>query len=46
MAAESRNETTKKVLLRVADEEKGHLALLGRYLDAQNLDVLARPLGE
>lgn len=33
MAAESRNEQTRRVLLRIGDEEKGHLALLGRYRD-------------
>lgn len=34
MAAESTNETTKKVLFRIGDEEKGHLALLGRFIDS------------
>jgi rhodanese-related sulfurtransferase/rubrerythrin len=33
MAAESRNEVTKSVLLRIGDEEKAHLGLLGRYMD-------------
>ncbi|MFH0994808.1 MAG: rhodanese-like domain-containing protein [Pseudomonadota bacterium] len=33
MAAESRNEQTRKILLRIGNEEKAHLALLGKYLD-------------
>lgn len=33
MAAESRNDRTRKVLLRISDEEKTHLGMLGRYLD-------------
>ena len=33
MAAESRNEQTRKILHRIGNEEKAHLALLGKYLD-------------
>jgi sulfur-carrier protein adenylyltransferase/sulfurtransferase len=33
MAAESRNELTRKILHRIGNEEKAHLALLGKYLD-------------
>ncbi len=44
MAAESRNELTRKVLLRIGDEEKGHLALLGRYRDETGTATLNAPL--
>ena len=33
MAADSRNEQTRKILLRIGNEEKAHLALLGKYLN-------------
>jgi rhodanese-related sulfurtransferase/rubrerythrin len=33
MAAGSRNELTRKILLRIGNEEKAHLALLGNYLN-------------
>jgi len=33
MAADSRNEQTRKILHRIGNEEKAHLALLGKYLD-------------
>jgi sulfur-carrier protein adenylyltransferase/sulfurtransferase len=33
MAAECRNEMTRKILNRIGNEEKAHLALLGKYLD-------------
>lgn len=33
MAADSRNELTRKILLRIGNEEKAHLALLGKYLN-------------
>lgn len=33
MAAECGNETSRKVLLAISEEEKGHLAMLGRYMD-------------
>jgi rhodanese-related sulfurtransferase/rubrerythrin len=35
MAAECRNEATRKVLLAISEEEKGHLAMLGRYMDQE-----------
>jgi sulfur-carrier protein adenylyltransferase/sulfurtransferase len=35
MAGESTNPITKEVLLRIGDEEKAHLAMLGRYLERQ-----------
>lgn len=35
MAAESKNESTRQVLLRIGDEEKAHLALLGRLLEGK-----------
>jgi sulfur-carrier protein adenylyltransferase/sulfurtransferase len=33
MAADSRNEKARKILLRIGNEEKAHLALLGKYLN-------------
>lgn len=33
MAADSQNELTRKILLRIGNEEKAHLALLGEYLN-------------
>ncbi len=33
MASESKNEISKKILLKIGDEEKGHLVLLGRLFD-------------
>lgn len=44
MAAESRNETTRSVLLRIGDEEKAHLALLGGYMDRGGRQILDAPL--
>ena len=36
MAADSRNELTKKILRRIGNEEKAHLELLGKYLNDNN----------
>ena len=36
MAADSRNELTKKILRRIGNEEKAHLELLGEYLNDNN----------
>jgi rubrerythrin len=33
MAADSRNELTRKILYRIGNEEKAHLDLLGKYLN-------------
>jgi sulfur-carrier protein adenylyltransferase/sulfurtransferase len=35
MAASSRNETTRKILHRIGNEEKAHLHLLGKYLNGR-----------
>lgn len=37
MAAECGNDESRKVLLRIAEEEKAHLAMLGRYLDQMGI---------
>jgi len=42
MAVESRNEVAKKVLFRIADEEKTHLNLLGRFMDEKVLKSVNR----
>lgn len=44
MAGESKNEITRKVLLRIGDEEKAHLGMLGRYMDAKGKDVFGSPV--
>ena len=44
MANESRDSQTQKVLRRIADEEKAHLTMLGRYLDERSRSSLDRPL--
>jgi sulfur-carrier protein adenylyltransferase/sulfurtransferase len=44
MAGESKNEQTRKVLLRIGDEEKAHLSLLGKYMDEKGRHVLHAPL--
>ena len=36
MANESRNPVTKEVLLQISEEEKGHLMMLGRYLESRS----------
>jgi len=36
MAADSRNELTRKILYRIGNEEKAHLDLLGRYLNEKS----------
>lgn len=40
MAGESTNAVTRKVLLRIGDEEKAHLSLLGRYMDTKGKEAL------
>lgn len=44
MAGESTNEQTRKVLLRIGDEEKAHLALLGKYMDEKGRQVFGAPM--
>ncbi len=38
MGNESRNPVTKEVLLQISEEEKGHLMMLGRYLESRSQD--------
>lgn len=35
MGSESRNPVTKEVLLQIGEEEKGHLRMLGRFLEGR-----------
>jgi rhodanese-related sulfurtransferase/rubrerythrin len=39
MAADSRNELTRKILYRIGNEEKAHLAILGKYLNERSLNA-------
>jgi rhodanese-related sulfurtransferase/rubrerythrin len=43
MAHESRNQQAQRVLHQIAQEEKGHLSLLGRYMDEQSRASLDKP---
>jgi rhodanese-related sulfurtransferase/rubrerythrin len=39
MAADSRNELTRKILYRIGNEEKAHLTTLGKYLNERSLNA-------
>jgi sulfur-carrier protein adenylyltransferase/sulfurtransferase len=41
MSSESRNPVTKAVLLQISEEEKGHLMMLGRYLESRSHELSA-----
>jgi rhodanese-related sulfurtransferase/rubrerythrin len=44
MARESRNAQAKQVLIKIAEEEKAHLAILGRFIDEKTRASLERPV--